>query len=67
MAPVEFKELMLQLQDLLERGFIRKIRSLWGALVLFVKKTDGTLKLCTDYCGMNDVIIMNNYPLPHID
>ena len=43
MAPTEFKELKLQLQDLLERGFIRKSDSSWGGLVLFLKKKDGDL------------------------
>ncbi|XP_071901250.1 uncharacterized protein [Coffea arabica] len=45
MAPVELKELKLQLQDLLERGFIKESDSPWGALVLFVKKNDGSLRL----------------------
>ncbi|XP_071926051.1 uncharacterized protein [Coffea arabica] len=51
MAPAELKELKLQLQDLLERGFIRESGSPWGAPVLFVKKKDGTLRLCIDYRG----------------
>ena len=67
MAPVELKELKLQLQDLLERGFIRESGSPWGAPVLFVKKKDGTLRLCIDYRGLNNVTIKNKYPLPHID
>ena len=48
-APLELKELKLQLQELLEKGFIRPSVSLWGAPVLFVKKKDGTLWLCIDY------------------
>ncbi|XP_071928113.1 uncharacterized protein [Coffea arabica] len=67
MAPAELKELKLQLQDLLERGFIRESESPWGAPVLFVKKKDGSLRLCIDYRGLNDVTMKNKYPLPHID
>nr|XP_027121946.1 uncharacterized protein LOC113738868 [Coffea arabica] len=67
MAPAELKELKLQLQDLLERGFIRESGSPWGAPVLFVKKKDGTLRLCIDYRGLNNMTIKNKYPLPHID
>ena len=48
MAPVELKELNLQLQELQSKGFIRPSTSLWGALVLFVKKNDGFLLLCVD-------------------
>ena len=67
MALAELKELKLQLQDLLERGFIRESGSPWGAPVLFVKKKNGTLRLCIDYRGLNNVTIKNKYPLPHID
>ena len=48
MAPVKLKELKLQLQELLEKGFICSSVSPWGALVLCVKKKDGTLRLCVD-------------------
>ncbi|XP_071922618.1 uncharacterized protein [Coffea arabica] len=67
MAPAEFKELKLQLQDLLERVFIQESGFLWGAPVLFVKKKDGSLRICIDYRGLNNVTIKNKYPLPHID
>ncbi|XP_071914134.1 uncharacterized protein [Coffea arabica] len=67
MAPAEFKELNVQLQDLLERGFIHESESPWGAPVLFVKKKDGSLRLCIDYRGLNAVTIKNKYSLPHID
>ncbi|GJY65820.1 retrotransposon protein, putative, ty3-gypsy subclass [Tanacetum coccineum] len=53
MAPVELKELKDQLQELLERGFIRPSVSLWGAPVLFVKKKDGSMRLCIDYEELN--------------
>ena len=49
MAPIELKELKEQLQDLLDKGFIRPTTSSWGALVLFAKKKDGSLRLCVDY------------------
>ena len=49
MAPMELNELKLQLQELLEKVFIRPSVSPWGAPVLFVKKKDGTLQLCVDY------------------
>ena len=48
-APMELKELKIQLQDLVDKGFIRPSVSPWGAPVLFVKKKDGTLRLCVDY------------------
>ena len=61
------KELKSQLQELLSLGFIRPSVSLWGALVLFVKKKDGSMRLCIDYHEMNKVTIKNRYPLPRID
>ena len=67
MAPVELKELKLQLQELLEKRFIRPSVSSWGAPVLFVKKKDGTLRLCIDYRQLNKLTIKNKYPLPRID
>ena len=67
MAPVELKELKEQLQDLLDKGFIRPSVSPWGAPVLFVKKKDGTMRLCIDYRELNQVTIKNKYPLPRID
>ncbi|XP_028108641.1 uncharacterized protein LOC114307430 [Camellia sinensis] len=67
MSPVEMKELKIQLQDLLDKGFIHPSVSPWGALVLFVKKKDGTLRLCVDYRELNKVTIKNKYPLPRID
>ena len=67
MAPVELKELKLQLQELLEKRFIRLSVSPWGAPVLFVKKKDGTLRLCIDYRQLNKLTIKNKYLLPRID
>ena len=67
MAPVELKELKLQLQELLEKGFIRPSVSPWGAPVFFVKKKDGTLRLCIDYKQLNKMTVKNKYMLPRID
>ena len=66
-APVELQELIVQLQELLDKGFIRLSTSPWGALVLFAKKNDKTLRLCIDYRKLNRVTIKNRYPLPRID
>ena len=67
MAPGELKELKLQLQELLEKGFIRPSISPWEAPVLFVKKKNGTLRLCVDYRQLNKMTMKNKYPLPRID
>lgn len=67
MAPAELKELKIQLQDLLDKGLIRPSVSPWGAPVLFVKKKDGSMRLCIDYRQLNQVTIKNKYPLPHIE
>ena len=67
MAPNEMKELKKQIEELLEKGFIRPSVSPWGAPVLFVKKKDGSLRLCIDYRELNKVTVKNKYSLPHID
>ena len=67
MTPVELKELKTQLQELVDRGFIRPSISPWGAPVLFVKKKDDTWRLCIDYRQLNKVTIRKKYPLPRID
>ena len=67
MAPSELRELKAQLEELLSKGFIRPSISPWGAPVLFVKKKDGSLRLCIDYKQLNRVIIRNQYPLPRIN
>ena len=67
MAPVELRELKAQLEELLSKGFIRPSISPWGAPILFVKKKDGSLRLCIDYRKLNRVTIRNQYPLPRID
>ena len=67
MAPTELKEMKAQLEELLSKGFIRPSISPWGAPVLFVKKKDGSLRLCIDYRQLNRETIRNQYPLPRID
>ncbi|CAA7044152.1 unnamed protein product [Microthlaspi erraticum] len=67
MAPAELAELKKQIEDLLSKGFIRPSVSPWGAPVLFVKKKDGSFRLCIDYRGLNRVTVKNRYPLPRID
>ncbi|XP_019197027.1 PREDICTED: uncharacterized protein LOC109190881 [Ipomoea nil] len=67
MVPKEMQELKEQLQDLLDKGYIRPSVSPWGAPVLFVKKKDSSMRLCIDYCKLNQVTVKNKYPLPRID
>ncbi|WMV25313.1 hypothetical protein MTR67_018698 [Solanum verrucosum] len=67
MAPTELKELKEQLRDLLEKGFIRPSQSPWGVSVLFVKKKDGSLRMCIDYRQLNRVTVKNKYPFPRIN
>jgi hypothetical protein len=67
MAPAELKELKEQLQELIDKGFICPSVSPWGVPVLFVKKKDGSMRLCIDYRELNRVTIRNKYPLPTID
>nr|GEW01553.1 putative reverse transcriptase domain-containing protein [Tanacetum cinerariifolium] len=63
----EMKELAEQLQDLSDKGFIRPSSSPWGAPVLFVKKKDGSFRMCIDYRELNKLTVKNRYPLPRID
>ena len=67
MAPTELKELKNQLQELLDKGIIRPSVSPWGASVLFVKKKDGTLRMCIDYRKINKMRVKNKYPLLRIE
>ena len=67
MAPVELQELRVQLQELLDKGFIIPSNSPWGAQVLIAKKRGKTLRLCIGYRQLNGVTIKNRYPLPRID
>ena len=63
MAPTELKELKKQLEELLEKDFIRPSISPWGAPILFVKKKDGSMRLCIDYRQLNRITVKNKYPL----
>ncbi|GJW28033.1 putative reverse transcriptase domain-containing protein [Tanacetum coccineum] len=67
LAPFEMKELSVQLQELLEKGFIHPSSSQWGAPVLFVKKKDGSFRMCIDYRELNKLTVKNRYPLSRID
>ncbi|GJW42385.1 putative reverse transcriptase domain-containing protein [Tanacetum coccineum] len=67
LAPSEMLELSNQLKELQEKGFIRPSHSPWGAPVLFVKKKDGSMRMCIDYRELNKLAIKNRYPLPRID
>ena len=64
MAATELAELKKQLEELQRIGFIRPSSSPWGAPVLFVKKKDGSMRLCVDYRALNEVTIKNKYPSP---
>ena len=66
MAPPELAELRKQLKDLLEAGFIRPSKAPYGAPVLFLKKHNGSLRLCIDYRALNKVTVRNTYPIPLI-
>ncbi len=66
-SPLELKEMQNQVQDLLKQGLIQKSTSAFGSPVLFVKKKDGTLRMCIDFRGLNKITIPNRYPLPRID
>jgi hypothetical protein len=63
----ELAELKKQISELQSKGFICPSSSLWGAPVLFVEKKDGTQQMCVDYQSLNEVTIMNKYPLPRIE
>nr|GEU43332.1 putative reverse transcriptase domain-containing protein [Tanacetum cinerariifolium] len=67
LAPSKRQELLNQLQELADKGLIRPSFSTWGALILFVKKTDGSFKMSIDYRELNKLTVRNHYPLPRID
>ncbi|GJT31124.1 retrotransposon protein, putative, ty3-gypsy subclass [Tanacetum coccineum] len=67
LTPSEMKELSEQLKELSDKGFIRPSSSPWGAPVLFVKKKDGSFRMCIDYRELNKLTVKNRYPLPRID
>ncbi|GJS23298.1 putative reverse transcriptase domain-containing protein [Tanacetum coccineum] len=67
LAPSELDELSGQLKELQDKGFIRPSSSPWGAPMLFVKKKDGSFRMCIDYKELNKMTVKNRYPLPRID
>ena len=67
MSPKELDELKKQLKELLDHGFIRPSKSPYGAPVLFVKKKDGSMRMCVDYRALNKITVKNKYPLPRVD
>jgi hypothetical protein len=67
MSHEKLKELKVQLEKLLAKGYIKPNRSLYRAPILFVHKKDGTLRMCVDYKAFNKVMVKNGYPLPRID
>ncbi|GJR69925.1 putative reverse transcriptase domain-containing protein [Tanacetum coccineum] len=67
LAPSEIKELSDQLQELFDKGFIRPSSSPWGAPILFVKKKDGSFRMCIDYKELNKLTVKNHYPLLRIN
>jgi hypothetical protein len=67
MPPTELAELKKQLQELLDKGFIRPSTSPWGCLASFMKKKDESLRLYIDYHPLNAITARNKYPLPRID
>jgi hypothetical protein len=67
MGHEELKELKVQLEELFAKGYIKPSKSPYGALVLFVHKKDGMLRMCVDYRALNKATVKNRYPLPRID
>ncbi|GKF86958.1 hypothetical protein Tco_0254785, partial [Tanacetum coccineum] len=67
LTPTKMQELSNQLKELQEKGFIRPSSLPWGAPVLFVKKKDGSFRMCIDYRELNKLTVKNRYPLPRID
>nr|GFA63094.1 putative reverse transcriptase domain-containing protein [Tanacetum cinerariifolium] len=67
LAPSGMKDLSEQLKELSDKGVIRPSSSPWGAPVLFVKKKDGSFRMCIDYRELNKLTVKNRYPLPTID
>ncbi|GJS38916.1 putative reverse transcriptase domain-containing protein [Tanacetum coccineum] len=67
LAPTELQELSTQLQELSDKGFVRRSSSPWSARVLFVKKKDGSFRMCIDYRELNKLNVKNRYPLLRIN
>ena len=67
MSPLELAEAKRHLYELLAMGFIEKSQSPYGAPILFVRKKDGTLRMCIDYRALNKLTVPNRYCIPRID
>ena len=67
LSATELAELKKQLDELIKAGFIQPSKSPFGAPILFVKKKDGTMRMCVDYRALNNITIKNSYPLPRVD
>jgi len=67
LSPLKDAEMRKQVADLLQKGFIRPSKSPFGASVIFVKKSDGRLRMCVDYRALNQWTVKNRYPLPRVD
>jgi RNase H-like domain found in reverse transcriptase/Reverse transcriptase (RNA-dependent DNA polymerase)/Integrase zinc binding domain/Chromo (CHRromatin Organisation MOdifier) domain/Retroviral aspartyl protease len=67
MSQPEMDELKKQLTELMDKGYVQESKSPYGAPVLFVKKKDGSMRMCVDYRALNKITIKNKYPLPRID
>src|SRR3954470_21940361 len=67
MSSIELIELKKQLEELTKSGFIQPSKSPFGAPILFVKKKDGTMRMCIDYRALNNISIKNKYPLPRTE
>lgn len=67
MSPAELESLKLELDNLIEKGFIRPSKSPWASPVLFVRKKDGSLRLCVDYRALNNLTVKHKFPIPRVD
>jgi hypothetical protein len=67
LSATELAELKKQLDELIKAKFIRPSKSPFGAPILFVKKKDGTMRMCVDYRALNNITVKNSYPLPLVD
>ncbi|GJP63968.1 hypothetical protein CLOP_g20991, partial [Closterium sp. NIES-67] len=67
MSAAELQEVQKQLEELLEKGFIRVSSSPYAAPILFVKKTNGSMRICIDYRALNKITFQNRYPLPRAE
>ena len=67
MSATELQEIRKWIEENLSKGLIRASSSSCASPILFVKKKDGSLRLCVDYRALNDITIKDRYPLPTIE